>query len=298
MFQFLWSPDASRAILVTRNTGRTRYRSHLVEVASLSVTHLPALDLDMSFAVPVGLDTPLWSWSPDGQYVAAYRGEGLLRLHLASGEQQSLAGVQAFDAIVGFAWLPDSSAIALFGVPAITAGIAANSATTVSIDTAGDAGLYQGYLWPVGANRLVATGVSTTTLPPLLWSPDRRHILEYTASHTRILSVTDGRVVLDIPHRRIMSSGNLWSPDGRYLVLSSAHVDKTLRIIDVQQGRIMEQPAGGGTLEWSPTGDFFTMYNPVQRQLEITPLNDAGVGRGWRLPVEGQARLCYPAVAR
>lgn len=287
---FVWSPDGQKALLVT---GGTAFRSYLVNTFS---GELRPLDASPNSDTPAVLSAvPVWKWSPDSRYAAAGQPDGLRLIEAAESESRFLAKTADLSSIVDFAWLPDSRHIALFG----TSGSATtNSPSDVTgLDTGDAVRRFHSYVWSLEDNALRPGGVTTDVAPPLLWSPDSRLILDYSDDEMSVLAVETGEKVIEItPHKRIMSTGNAWSPDGRYLALSSAHVDGTLRIIDTHAKRILEQPARNGTLEWSPDSRSFSVYDTDSRTLEVTRLDD-GPPSTRRLPVTGITRLCYPEIA-
>jgi dipeptidyl aminopeptidase/acylaminoacyl peptidase len=291
--QIDWSPDSRGAIITTGNTA-SGFKSYLVNPQT------GALTTPGEGEQPFRIQTPEWHWSPDSRYIATIRRQpepGILVIDITTNERFWLHELQPFRALIDFAWLPAPGQIALFGSVATGDETEANVPVisgSGSVDEGDAIRELDGFVWSIPGRMLQPTGLTTRESPPLHWSPDRTLLLEQTEAGTRVSRIETGEELLSIvPRRDIMSYRNLWSPDGRYMVLSSAHVDGKMRLVDLQTRHIVEQPSSDGAIEWSPDSRSFSLYNINSMQLELTYL-DAGKVSTRYLPMTSFTRVCYP----
>jgi WD40 repeat protein len=96
----------------------------------------------------------------------------------------------------------------------------------------------------------------TLSIEHFAFSPDGSQIAAMASEKTvNIWNVRTGEVVRILKHGPVL--GVFWSPDGRYLATTEPRSDPSLRMWDVQSGRLLYEIATGSHLSWSPDGSQF-----------------------------------------
>jgi hypothetical protein len=110
-----------------------------------------------------------------------------------------------------------------------------------------------------------------------------------------MLDATTGAVVLNIPHAGLRPMPNMWSPDGRYLLLASTRARDQVRLVDTHTGSITEQVADWEVvLAWSRDGGQFGGFHPKQKRVALLRPGANGAETLANWTIGSSAQVCYP----
>ncbi len=137
-----------------------------------------------------------------------------------------------------------------------------------------------GILWRAKADGTERIQLTNPPLYPVLcrWSPDGSQIL-FTALHDPTAAQPDpSRAYLYVmpaqggAPRPLLSGDDgrspgdgVWSPNGQKVLYSIGPKDRSLRILDLDSGKVSEVPGSNGLYSprWSPDGRYFAAYGRI-----------------------------------